>query len=255
VRARLIALLALATAAPAHAAPAHAAPAHAAPAHGTAGTPGPEATPEAAEAAPDAAPEAAPDAAAEATAGEARPADAFPATLGPGQVHDVAVYLATDHGAGFLTVTRAGRRWTSAIHPMWWAAPADLDGDGVDEIVLGIWSRARRHDEPEPHRAIWVVAWDGRALVARWRGSALARPLADALVADLDRDGRAELLALERAATGCVLAAYAWNGFGFTGRARRSISCAATLDRRARQVQQDGRIHRPALRRGRLVLP
>lgn len=191
----------------------------------------------------------------DAGAGEAPPAYAFPATLRPGQRHRVAVYLAADQSAGFLTITRQGPRWTSALYPMWWAAPADLDGDGVDEIVLGIWSRTRRHDEPEPHRAIWVLAWDGRELVPLWRGSALARPLADALVADLDRDGRAELLALERAGAGCVLAAYAWNGFGFAGQARLSISCTATLDRRARRVQQDGRTHRPALRRGRLVLP
>lgn len=188
-------------------------------------------------------------------AGEGGPADTFPATLRPGEGHDVAVYLAADRTAGFLTITRAGRRWTSAIYPMWWAAPADLDGDGVDEIVLGIWSRTRRHDEPEPHRAIWVLAWDGRELVPLWRGSALARPLADALVADLDRDGGAELLALERAGAGCVLAAYAWNGFGFSGQSRLSIPCAATLDRRARRVQRDGRAHRPVLRRGKLVLP
>jgi hypothetical protein len=191
----------------------------------------------------------------DAGAGEAAPAYAFPATLRPGQRHRVAVYLAADHSAGFLTITRHGPRWTSMLYPMWWAAPADLDGDGVDEIVLGIWSRTQRHDEPEPHRAIWVLSWDGRALVPLWRGSALARPLADALVADLDRDGRAELLALERAGAGCVLAAYAWNGFGFAGQARLSISCTATLDRRARRVQRDGRTHRPALRRGRLVLP
>lgn len=184
-----------------------------------------------------------------------RPADAFPATLRPAERHDVAVYLSRDQRAGFVTLTRAGRRWTSAIYPMWSAAPADLDGDGVDEIVLGIWSRTRRHDEPEPHRAIWVVSWNGRDLVPLWRGSALARPLVDAFPADLDRDGRAELLSLEQAGARCVLAAYAWNGFGFTGQARLSISCAATLDRQGRKVLRAGRAHRPALRRGKLVLP
>jgi hypothetical protein len=247
--AALLAAALLVAAAPGGTTPAHATPAHVTPAHATSAPATPvHATPAPVRAAGQGADEGA-------GAGEARPVDAFPATLRPGQRHDVAVYLASDHSAGFLTITRQGPRWTSALYPMWWAAPADLDGDGVDEIVLGIWSRTPRHDEPEPHRAIWVVAWNGRELVPLWRGSALARPLADAFVADLDRDGRAELLTLERAGAGCVLAAYAWNGFGFAGQARLSISCAATLDRRARRVQRDGRTHRPALRRGRLVLP
>jgi hypothetical protein len=184
------------------------------------------------------------------------PAQRFQATLEPGQRHDVAVYLAADARAGFLVLEHRGRRWTSRIYPMWWAQAADLDGDGVDELVLGVWSRTRRHDEPSPHRAIWVVAWDGQTLAPRWRGSALARPLADAFTADVDRDGRAELVALERAGSAaCVLAGYEWNGFGFAAAATRPISCAAVLDRDARQVRLHGQSRRPLLRRGRLVLP
>ena len=195
------------------------------------------------------------------------PAHAFQATLQPGQRHGVAVYLAADSQAGFLVIEREGRRWTSRIYPMWWAWPADLDGDGVDELVLGVWSRTRRHDEPSPHRAIWVVAWDGERLAPLWRGSALARPLADAFTADLDRDGRAELVALEHVGVGdgdgerggagkrCLLAAYDWNGFGFAAEATCPISCAAALDRGAGQVRVDGRSRHPILSPGRLELP
>jgi hypothetical protein len=185
------------------------------------------------------------------------PAHAFQATLQPGRRHGVAVYLAADAQAGFLVIEHQGRRWTSRIYPMWWAQPADVDGDGVDELVLGVWSRTRRHDEPSPHRSIWVVAWDGEELAPLWRGSALARPLADAFTADVDRDGRAELVALERAGAGqgCLLAAYGWTGFGFAAEATCPISCAAALDRSARRVRLDGRSRRPILRRGKLVLP
>jgi hypothetical protein len=204
-------------------------------------------------------------ASAEAPGEEVPPAHAFRATLQPGQRHRVAVYLAADERMGFLVIDHGGRhggrhdsrRWTSRIYPMWWAEAADVDGDGVDELVLGVWSRVRRHDEPSPHRSIWVLAWNGEELAPLWRGSALARPLADAFPADVDRDGRAELVALERAhaGAGCVLAAYEWIGFGFAAEATRPISCAAALDRGARQVRLDGRGRRPILRRGRLELP
>lgn len=189
-------------------------------------------------------------------AAEVAPAHTFQAALRPGRRHEVAVYLAADARTGFLVIEDgAGRRWTSRLYPMWWAQAADLDGDGVDELVLGVWSRTRRHDEPSPHRTIWVVTWDGRTLAPLWRGSALARPLADAFPADLDRDRRAELVALERARAGCVLAAYEWNGFGFGIEATRPISCAAALDRGAGRVRLGGRSLAPRLRRGRLVLP
>ncbi|HWN70128.1 MAG TPA: hypothetical protein VNM90_20950 [Haliangium sp.] len=213
------------------------------------------------------------DADAPGDAKDTAPAHVFQATLQPGQRHRVAVYLAADARAGFLVIEHEGRRWTSRIYPLWWAEPADLDGDGVDALVLGIWSRTRRHDEPEPHRTIWVMAWNGDDLTPLWRGSALARPLADAFAVDLDGDGRAELVALERTRArardgggdgdgdgdgdgkDCVLAAYEWNGFGFAAEATRPISCAAALDRGARRVRLDGRSRRPLLRRGRLELP
>lgn len=184
------------------------------------------------------------------------PAYTFEATLEPGKRHGVSVYLGAETRAGFLVLEHQGRRWTSRIYPMWWAQAADLDGDGVDELVLGVWSRTRRHDEPSPHRTIWVVTWDGRTLAPLWRGSALARPLADAFAADVDRDGQAELVALERAGQrGCVLTAYEWSGFGFIAAATCPISCDAALDRVARQVRREGRGRRPILRQGRLVLP
>lgn len=188
------------------------------------------------------------------SASETAPAHTFTATLGAGDAYRVSLYLAADQRAGFLTVARGRVRWTSRVYPMWWAQAADLDGDRVDELVLGIWSRTPRHDEPSPHRAVWVMTWDGSRIQPLWRGSALARPLADAFTADLDGDGRAELVALERARAGCVLTAYTWNGFGFGAEASMPIPCAATLDRRARRVRTGTRVLRPYLRRGRIVL-
>lgn len=167
----------------------------------------------------------------------------------------VAVYLDTAGRRGFLTVGHGQARWTSRIYPMWKAMAADLDGDGHDEILLGIWSRKRRHAEPSPHRTIWVLAWADRGLRPLWRGSALARPLVDAAAVDLDGDGTAELLALERQGQACWLTAYAWTGFGFAGRARRPAACDWTLARRAGCVRDRNRTRCAGLTRGRITLP
>lgn len=113
---------------------------------------------------------------------------------------------------GFLRITIAGRAYVSVIYAAFKARVGDLDGDGRDEIILGVWLSTPRHDEPQPHRAVWVLGFEGR-LVERWRGSALARPLLDF---ELSADGR-RLFALERGPA-LRLTSYTWTGFGFVGR-------------------------------------
>jgi len=121
------------------------------------------------------------------------------------------------HLAVLRIVWRDGRRWTSPLLPAFSLHVGDLDGAGADEVVLGVWSWRRRHNEPQPHRAVWVLAWSGAKLQERWRGSALARPLVDLRVRDLDGDGRAELLSLERGGQGITTGVYRFDGFGFVG--------------------------------------
>ncbi|MBU1429671.1 VCBS repeat-containing protein [Myxococcota bacterium] len=102
----------------------------------------------------------------------------------------------------------------SQVYRAFKARLADLDGDGRDEILIGVWLSAPRHDEPQPHRAIWVLSWRGGGLTARWRGSGLARPLLD-----FEISPQGQLIALE-AGGGWRLTTYAWTGFGFIGRGR-----------------------------------
>ncbi len=123
--------------------------------------------------------------------------------------------------------------WTSRVYQAWSIALADLDDDGVDEVLLGIWSRQKRHDEPEPHRTVWVLDWDGKRLVETWRGSALARPLIDFAAVQLDGNGADELIAYERDERGCWLTAYRWGGFGFYGLTRAAVPCGGTLSKSA----------------------
>ncbi len=129
---------------------------------------------------------------------------------------------------GFLRVIRAGGEWISPTYRAWGLHAGDLDGDGEDEVVLGIWSTTPRHAEPEPHRTVWVLDARGAALYERWRGSALGRPLRDLRV-DASTP-IATLFALETTPGGCALSAYRWNGFGFGGRARAPVPCAPFCD-------------------------
>jgi len=110
---------------------------------------------------------------------------------------------------------------TSKVFRAWKADVADLDGDGTQEVVLGIWSNQRRHDEPDPHRTVWVLRWDDErsALVEAWRGSALARPLRDFHTVD------DELIASERVRGRCFRTTYRWTGFGFAAVESTSQPC------------------------------
>jgi len=151
---------------------------------------------------------------------------------GDGRPDGLAAWFDGERRRGVLQVTRGAARWTSPIYPMWKVRTADLDGDGRAEVVLGVWSWRRRHDEPLPHRSVWVLGWDGRALVELWRGSALARPLEDVDVAAPRTEGggavlgAALLVAEERAGGACYRTRYRWTGFGFVGVDREDRPCA-----------------------------
>jgi hypothetical protein len=138
------------------------------------------------------------------------------------------VYFSEDRTRGFFVVGRAERGWTSHVYPMWTAYAADVDADGTDEVLAGIWSNKKRHDEPQPHRTVWVFGLRDGELFERWRGSALARPLVNF---DVERsDGGDLLVAIERDGAECVRTRYKWNDFGFTGldvegQERRPVEC------------------------------
>ena len=134
-----------------------------------------------------------------------------------------------------------------------WSSPAewevrqarltDLDQDEAVEIALLIWRDfepwpidayipspgriAAFHDSAGRSCHLILIGWQRGRFAELWAGSALARPLAAFEAVDVDADGSQELAALEgryddpdgRARTVTV---WAWNGFGFTLRARSS---------------------------------
>ncbi|MDX9723270.1 MAG: hypothetical protein RBU37_21135 [Myxococcota bacterium] len=129
----------------------------------------------------------------------------------------------------FMEIEEEGRRWSTGMYTSYDLSCADIDADGCSDVVLGVWSTKRRHNEPEPHRTVWVLSWRHPGLTERWRGSALSRPLHAFALANVDDEPADELLSLERSASACTLNAYSWNGFGFRLRARRPASCDGVL--------------------------
>jgi hypothetical protein len=120
----------------------------------------------------------------------------------------------------------------------------DLDGDGQPEVDLLVWrpfrpwpvdrflpygGRIERFQDSQGRSCqLILIAWRGGAFQERWAGSALAEPLRAFAVADLDGDGRQELVALETRyddppfVPARAVSIWEWNGFGFSLLSRRT---------------------------------
>lgn len=129
-----------------------------------------------------------------------------------------------------------------ALRP-WKLATADVEGDGMREIVVGL------HKEtpymPFPHNCLYVYGWDGTQGFPKWRGSALSHPFTDFALADIDGDGSDELISVETDLdrSQCVMV-YDWSGFGFAGEALpqrwRTVRLLGA-DRCSVRLEADGR--------------
>jgi hypothetical protein len=115
---------------------------------------------------------------------------------------------------------------------------ADLNRDGQLELALLVWrpfrpwpvdrfmlhgGRIEGFQDPSGRSChLILIGWRRNAYQEVWAGSALADPLVDFLAADLDGNGRAELIALEGKyeskdrTVAEALSIWEWNGFGFT---------------------------------------
>ena len=116
-----------------------------------------------------------------------------------------------------LRVWRDDRLLWSGVPKKWkpWKlTTADVDGDGMRELLLGVHKSTRFF--PTPHNCLFVYGWDGKRVFPKWLGSSLGRPFADFGCANVDDDEAAELIAVERTREGKrCLALYSWCGFGF----------------------------------------
>lgn len=110
--------------------------------------------------------------------------------------------------------------------------PVDLNHDGIQEVFLvqQIYSSFDR----EVAKRVYIYSFDG-PFHALWRGSALSRPLLDAVF--VEQNGAEPLLVAlhssdafirrEKVANERLVMGYRWNGFGFTGLGTTRISVPA----------------------------
>jgi hypothetical protein len=142
-------------------------------------------------------------------------------------------------GGRATIMTRDGLRWQS---PKEWnvlqASLGDLNHDGSTEAVLLVW----RPFKPWPvdrwlpsggrisqfHNAqgeschLILIGWSRGMFRERWAGSALAEPVKSFSMADLNQDGKDELITLDTTYAAKpddpanVLKVWEWNGFGFS---------------------------------------
>ena len=113
---------------------------------------------------------------------------------------------------------------------------ADMDHDEQNEAVLLVWrafqpwpadrfmpygGRIENHQNLAGQSCqLILIGWQKDAFREIWAGSALANPISNVLVADLDGDGLLELAALEydydSKQKGGQLTVWRWIGFGFS---------------------------------------
>jgi len=96
----------------------------------------------------------------------------------------------------------------------WKVQTSDVDGDGMKEIALAVYKTSPFH--PVMAKRPFLYDWINGGIFPKWRGSRLSRPFDDYVFADMDSDGRDELVSAEHLADGGkALACYCWKGFGF----------------------------------------
>lgn len=141
--------------------------------------------------------------------------------------------------------SRGAEAWSSPAD--WWindAVLADVMNDGRLDVTLVVW----KADEDEAPKRLWNTRGGEmrqRLLVYRFvdgrmeavaTSSDFSMPLCSMTSADIDGDGRRELLVTEgesRDGSGCRpthLAAWSWNGDGFSNRWRQEVPGLAGFD-------------------------
>ena len=96
----------------------------------------------------------------------------------------------------------------------WKLRIADVNGDGKQEIIAGVWKKSPK--DPIMAKRTFVFYWNGTRMMPMWLGSRLSRRFEDFELKDINKDGWAELLALEIApGKPKRIGIYRWKSFGF----------------------------------------
>lgn len=94
---------------------------------------------------------------------------------------------------------------------IWKLCLGDVDGDGEVEIALGVYKKAPHHQVMARRPFLYNI--ENGKLKAKFRASRLSLPMEDFTLYDIDKDGREEILSVERKAGQYFLAAYHYLNF------------------------------------------
>lgn len=112
-------------------------------------------------------------------------------------------------------IKEIGRKDFTKLNP-WKLVIGDIDGDGKDEISIGVYKKSPFHQVMAKRPFIYSFI-DGD-IQPKWRGSRLSRPFTDYNFFDIDGDGIDEIVAIEILQDNRkIINAYKWKGFGFEG--------------------------------------
>ena len=90
----------------------------------------------------------------------------------------------------------------------------DVDGDKRADINIIMYKKVKFHNALA--KRPFFYNFDSQKLIPLWLGSRLSKPFDDIILADIDNDGIAELIAIEELENkNRILAVYKWEGFGF----------------------------------------
>lgn len=92
-------------------------------------------------------------------------------------------------------------------------ALGDPNDDGRSELVLALW-KADAAGVPRSHP--FIIGYREGAYRILWGGSAVADPIREAELGDVDGDGVQELIVLEERGDGCAVTVWRWHGWGFS---------------------------------------
>ena len=97
---------------------------------------------------------------------------------------------------------------------IWKMEVGDVEGDGEDELALGVYKRSPHHQVMAKRVFLYNIV-DGK-LKPKFRASRLALPMDDFILFDIDKDGRDEVVSIEIKDNTYFIAAYHYKDFHLT---------------------------------------
>jgi poly-gamma-glutamate capsule biosynthesis protein CapA/YwtB (metallophosphatase superfamily) len=92
-------------------------------------------------------------------------------------------------------------------------ALGDPNDDGRSELLLALW---KPDAEGVPRSHPFIIGYREGAYRILWGGSAVADPIREVELGDVDDDGVQELILLEERGDGCAVTVWRWHGWGFS---------------------------------------